>query len=243
MKIEFIYEKTCPNIEPTREQLVAAFDQLKLAPTWQEWEVSNATAPAYVHGYGSPTILINGKDLLGAAPNSDDMSCRIYPNSPSPNRGVPAAATIVAAMQAADANGKLSAGIPSKKFFGLNLSMLPTFGIALLPKLFCPACWPAYAGLLSSMGLGFFDYTPYLLPAMLFFIAIALGALVYRASQRHGHRPFYLGLVASGILLLSKFHFDNDPLMWFGLVLLMTASLWNTWPKKQAQGFCPACEV
>ncbi len=238
MKVEFIYEKTCPNIEPTREQLVAAFDRLKLVPTWQEWEVSDSKAPDYVHGYGSPTILINGVDLLGALPNSDDMSCRIYPNSPSPNNGVPAIETIVAALQT-----PTGAGVTGKKFFGLNLSMLPTIGIALLPKLFCPACWPAYAGLLSSLGLGFFDYTPYMLPTMLLFVVIALSALWYRAAQRRGYGPFYLGAGASGVLLLSKFHFDNDPLMWLGLVMLISASLWNTWPKKLAHGACPACQV
>lgn len=236
MQVEFIYEKTCPNIEPTRAQLVAAFDRLKLVPAWQEWEVGDSKAPAYVHGYGSPTILIDGVDLLGALPDSDDLSCRIYPNSPSPNNGVPAIETIVTALQA-------PSGVIGRKFFSLNLSMLPTIGIALLPKLFCPACWPAYAGLLSSLGLGFFDYTPYMLPAMLTFVVIALGALWYRAALRRGYGPFYLGVVASGILLLSKFQFDSDPLMWLGLVMLISASIWNTWPKKIAHGVCSACKV
>jgi hypothetical protein len=32
---------------------------------------------------------------------------------------------------------------------------LPGVGASLFPKLACPLCWPAYAGLLSSVGLGF----------------------------------------------------------------------------------------
>jgi hypothetical protein len=36
-----------------------------------------------------------------------------------------------------------------------NLLAVPGIGLSLLPKIACPACWPAYAGLLSSLGLGF----------------------------------------------------------------------------------------
>jgi hypothetical protein len=35
-----------------------------------------------------------------------------------------------------------------------NLVAAPGVGLSLLPKLACPACWPAYTGLLSSIGLG-----------------------------------------------------------------------------------------
>ncbi len=45
-----------------------------------------------------------------------------------------------------------------------GLLALPSVGVSILPKLACPACWPAYAGLLSSVGLGFLISTVYLLP-------------------------------------------------------------------------------
>jgi len=41
---------------------------------------------------------------------------------------------------------------------------LPSIGVSILPKLACPACWPAYAGLLTSIGLGFLISVVYLLP-------------------------------------------------------------------------------
>lgn len=241
MKVEFIYEKTCPNIAPTREQLAHAFGQLGMAPTWQEWEVHQADTPAHIHGYGSPTILIDGIDLLDAQPVSDDMSCRIYPDSPAANHGVPSLELLMTKLRASAGIVSSPSGKKAKSLFGFNLSLLPTIGVALLPKLFCPACWPAYAGLLSSMGLGFFDYTPYMQPIMLGFIAIALTGLFYRASRRRGYGPFLLGVVASGLLMYSKFYIDNDPLMWVSLVLLVMASLWNTWPKTQTGGVCTTC--
>lgn len=46
----------------------------------------------------------------------------------------------------------------------------PNIGVSFLPKLACPACWPAYAGLLSSVGLGFLIKTAYLLSLTIGFL-------------------------------------------------------------------------
>jgi hypothetical protein len=130
-----------------------------------------------------------------------------------------------------------------KKSWTFNTAMLPSIGVALLPKLSCPACWPAYAGLLSSLGISFVDYTPYLLPFTLLFLTISLATMVYKAPARHGYRPLLLGLAASTILLIGKFRYDSDAIMYVGLAILVAASLWNTWPKKPLAGTgdCPAC--
>ena len=45
-----------------------------------------------------------------------------------------------------------------------SLATLPGIGLAFLPKIACPACWPAYAGLLSSLGLGFLLDVRWLFP-------------------------------------------------------------------------------
>jgi hypothetical protein len=71
-----------------------------------------------------------------------------------------------------------------------SLAMIPGVGISLLPKLTCPFCWPAYAGLLSSVGLGFRISAEYLLPVTAAFLVVAVGALALRANQRHGYWPF-----------------------------------------------------
>jgi hypothetical protein len=64
------------------------------------------------------------------------------------------------------------------------LALLLAIGVALLPKLTCPACWPAYAGVLSALGLGFFNYTPFLLPLTLLFLLVSVGSL-FLAARRH----------------------------------------------------------
>jgi len=99
MQVELIYEQTCPNIESARVQLRRAFDQLGIPPRWQEWEVSATDAPAHIHGYGSPTILVNGHDVSGNPGEGDDMCCRVYDHDESDNKGVPALNDIVRALQ------------------------------------------------------------------------------------------------------------------------------------------------
>jgi hypothetical protein len=122
------------------------------------------------------------------------------------------------------------------------LSALPGIGLALLPKVACPACWPAYAGILGAIGLGFLLDTAYLLPLTAVFLLIALGALAFRARRRRGYKPFMLGLLASVIVLVGKFALDFDPMMYAGITLLVGASIWNSWPKKKSNDlFCPAC--
>ena len=108
-------------------------------------------------------------------------------------------------------------------------------GTALLPKLTCPACWPAYAGLLSALGLGFIDYTPYLLPLTLSFLVMTIFSLGYRARKRRGYRPLITGVVATVVVLIGKFVFASDWVMYGGLALLLGASIWNSWPQRKLE--------
>jgi len=99
MQVELIYEQTCPNIDAARTQLRRAFDQAGVTPRWQEWEVNAADVPAHIHGYGSPTILVNGRDVSGGTGEGADMCCRVYAHDESDNKGVPALNDIVRALQ------------------------------------------------------------------------------------------------------------------------------------------------
>lgn len=243
MQVELVYEKTCPNIAAAREQLLRAFVDVGITPRWREWEVSSEDAPQHVHGYGSPTILVDGSDVSGVMTDGDDYCCRVYAHSDEGNKGVPALADIVRALQAGQSSTQKKS---ESRFSNLTLggAPLPAVGVALLPKLTCPACWPAYAGLLSSMGLGFFNYTAYLLPMTLVFLVIVIASLAFRARRRHGYKPLLLGVIAAAILLIGKFTYDSDTIMYMGLGLLVLASFWNSWPTTRASGAaCPACDT
>ena len=121
----------------------------------------------------------------------------------------------------------------------------PGVGVSLLPKLACPLCWPAYAGVLTSVGLGFLISAAYLLPLTAGLLALALAAMSFGASNRHGYGPLWLGLVAAAGILLGKFAWESKPTMYTAIVLLVTASMWNAWPRHVTSGraaICPDCD-
>ena len=62
--------------------------------------------------------------------------------------------------------------------------VLPGIGVSLMPKLICPLCWPAYAGLLSAVGLGFLINARNLLVFTALFLMFAVTALAFRARRR-----------------------------------------------------------
>jgi mercuric ion transport protein len=122
------------------------------------------------------------------------------------------------------------------------LATIPSMGAALLPVGVCPACWPAYAGLLSSFGFGFLPQKTYLLPLTAAFLALAVASLAYHAGSRRGYGPLLAGLVASAIVLIGKFALDSTPLLYLGIAALVGASLWNAWPHRSVSASsCPAC--
>jgi mercuric ion transport protein len=108
----------------------------------------------------------------------------------------------------------------------------PSIGVSILPKLACPACWPAYAALLSSIGLGFLISVRYLLPLTIAFLVLALAAMLFRARDQHGYGPLLLAVLAAGGVLLGKFAWDSRPIVYGAIGLLVVASLWNTWPRR-----------
>lgn len=119
-----------------------------------------------------------------------------------------------------------------------SLVAIPGVGVSLLPKLACPLCWPAYAGVLSSLGLGFLVSAKYLLAITAAFLVLALGALVFRAKHRRGYGPFVVGLVAAAGVLMGKFGWESNPTLYGAVGLLVVASLWNAWPHPITNDTC-----
>jgi mercuric ion transport protein len=235
MKVECIFDHDCPNIEATRAQLRKAFARINAPPQWTEWERSQPKCPPYCQHYGSPTILINGQDITGESAQADACACRVYENADGTMQGVPPLDTLVQALQTA---GESAAPRSLWKRIGV---LLPVIGAVLLPKLTCPACWPAYAAILSSFGISFVNYTPYLLPMTLGFLVIVVASLAYRAQTRRGYRPLGLALVGSAILLVGKFFWASNVTMYGGLVIVIAASVWNAWPTSNAST-CIRCQ-
>lgn len=102
-------------------------------------------------------------------------------------------------------------------------------GAAFLAKTACPACYPALAGLFSSLGLGFLFQGVYLFFFSAFFFGLALFGLGYRAKTRRGYRPLTFG-VAATVLALAGQHYESTEAFYTGVGGLVLASIWNLIP-------------
>ena len=109
---------------------------------------------------------------------------------------------------------------------------VPGVGVSMLPKAIGPVCSPAYAAVLSSIGLGFLVSTTYLLPVTVAFLAVAVGTLAFRAASRRGLLPFWVGVVAGGSVVTGKFWLDAASITYAGVGLLVVASVWNVVPRR-----------
>jgi len=226
MIVELVYENTCPNVKTARARLLKAFQLVGLSPNWHEWEISRPETPENVRHFGSPTILVDGKDVSEASDRTAGSSCRLYATQTGYEMA-PAVTEIAGALRAAGSNSR-----GSNISRSLGFASLPSIAVAVLPKLTCPLCWPAYAALLSSVGVNFVNYTPMLLPVLAILLVVSLLALAYRARGRRGFGPFWLGLFASLMILIGKFVLDSDSAIYIGSGLLVGASLWNIWPRR-----------
>ena len=116
---------------------------------------------------------------------------------------------------------------------------IPASALTALPA--CPACYPAYAGVLSALGLGALSNARAQAVLTAVFLASALGTLAYRARTRRGYGPLLLGLLASATVGIAKFVLGWDAGTYAGVGLLVAASVWNVWPRAAADPGCPAC--
>ena len=236
--IELIHDADCPNAERARAALASALATAGLPSRWHEWERGDPASPPWVQGWGSPTILVDGLDVAGMEPGDGASSCRVYADPAGGLRGTPTVETIVAALERAMATSEGKASPAPERAsrrarrggWLAPLAALPGIGVSMLPIGLCPACWPAYAGLLGALGLGALIETRYVLALTVVFLAIALAALAWKAKLRRGWGPFLLGLVAAAMLLTGKFVLDSQPVSYGGAGLLIAASIWNAWP-------------
>jgi hypothetical protein len=101
MRIELLYDRDCPNVARTRENLAAALTQVGLPQDWQELRSDQPHFPDGYRSYGSPAVLVDGRDVAGLEPDTGGSCCRLYQaNGPSRERA-PSVALLVRAFERA----------------------------------------------------------------------------------------------------------------------------------------------
>jgi hypothetical protein len=103
--------------------------------------------------------------------------------------------------------------------------LLPAVALVLLPK--CPLCFAAWFGIMGSLGAASWLDAVWGLPLAVGLLSLTMTALTWRAWRIGDARPWFAGLLGSGLLLAGKWSFDAPPLLVAGLSLLLVASLWS----------------
>lgn len=234
MKIELVYDSHCPNVQRTRENLRLALEQAGIKTGWQEWEHTDPDLPGHMRNFGSPTILVNGKDIILNTPHSQSDSCRLYTDINGELKGVPPIESIVNAI-------KMERSVMTQSRTGGMIAAIPAIGVALLPKIACPVCWPAYAGLLSAAGLGFLIQGNNLFIISMVFLGLALGTFALRGKSKKNFTPFWLALVGMFLVIPGKFLWDNMIIFYAGMAFLTAAVIIDIWPL-QKLARCQECD-
>lgn len=70
--IDLVYFDGCPNAEAARASLRALMPE----EPWREWNLSSGKTPERFRRYGSPTVLVDGRDVTGESEGTAAMACR-----------------------------------------------------------------------------------------------------------------------------------------------------------------------
>jgi mercuric ion transport protein len=100
--VALVYDQDCPNVGECRIALRAALSAVGAPPVWNEWDRNSSATPVAYRGLGSPTVLVNGRDICGpTALSAHGNSCRLYPGDAGRSMcGAPSVTTIVNALLA-----------------------------------------------------------------------------------------------------------------------------------------------
>lgn len=96
-RVELVYFTGCPHVNAARNALRSALEAEGLEVRWREWNRDDPHTPESLRRYGSPTVLVDGRDVVDAPDGGS--CCRVYAHG---NRlvGAPDAGTIRAVLAA-----------------------------------------------------------------------------------------------------------------------------------------------
>lgn len=162
------------------------------------------------------------------------------PSHPCVNGCVLDTATRAGSMSQLMGRHVVRGGVPS----GLSIAL------ALLPK--CPLCIMAHASVVGGAGLGA-GTAAWMRVVAAGAMVLAVALLAWRAGTRRGYGPFALGCVGAVLVLADVFHLHpgagahahhaaaahSHGMLWMGIAVMVSASVWNAWPRRAA----PACHA
>ena len=120
-----------------------------------------------------------------------------------------------------------------------TLSLLPSVGVAVLSKFTCSVCIGVYAGLLSSLGVGFVATDRGLTGLTAGLLVLGVAGLAWSTRRHRNLGPLVIMLLAAGILLVARLDQPSPTrLLVGGAALAVAASLWNLWLERRVPSCC-----
>lgn len=212
-EVQLVYDPACPHIPAARRALLQAFAIASLPARWTEWRTDAAETPERLRRVGSPTILVHGRDVYSAT-GAAGPSCRLYGGAGS------------AAPMPEEIARKLKSR-PWRSLGGLA-SGISGAAALLLPAGLCPACWPAYAAVLASMGAAFLLETAYQAPIAAGLFALAIGLHSYQALRNGRYAALLLGFAGASAAWTGKFVLSAPAIQYVGLFAYLVSVLWTS---------------
>lgn len=93
MRIQLLTFPGCPLADAARRELESALEHCGLHD-YEEIDLTGPSTPDELRAWGSPTILIDGKDVAGEE-KGDGLRCRVYATAEK----VPTAARVISALK------------------------------------------------------------------------------------------------------------------------------------------------
>jgi len=108
-----------------------------------------------------------------------------------------------------------------------TLIAVPAAVLPLLPSFSCPVCVAAYAGLLSSLGLGFLLTDRVQRPMIVAFLIVSVGSVAWGARQYKKIGPFLLVLIGSIGIVAGRLVWSIAPAIYVGALFVVAGAIWN----------------
>ena len=108
-----------------------------------------------------------------------------------------------------------------------------------MPSFSCPVCVAAYAGLLSSLGLGFLLTDSIQRPLIVAFLIVAVASVGWAMRRYKRIGPFVLVLVGSAAIIAGRVVWSVAPILYIGVVCLVAGTVWNLILKRPRRKFVP----
>src|SRR5690349_13657027 len=102
LRVELVYDSDCPHVDDARGIIRDALSAVGSRSEWVEWNRDDANTPIELRGYGSPTVLVNGRDVASVGTEdtrSGGNSCRVYLDNCGCYCGTPSADLIIKALR------------------------------------------------------------------------------------------------------------------------------------------------